>query len=157
MAKWCSLQRKATWIQFHTSLKGSMGSSPVGVKCTFNFQFPRVFVWCLPLQNVYFLVTPFLYIVQPYSFWSSSFCFSSISPNTTSTSLPSYILQMCPNKFNFLSLILRMMFLLLPILFLISSFVNSASGYKTLSNMCSIHPLTLSSLLTSILQMCPNN
>jgi len=32
-------------------------------------------------------------------------------------------LQMCPNKFNFLSLILCMIFLLLPIPFLISSFV----------------------------------
>src|SRR6218665_106798 len=52
------------------------------------------------------------------------FVFLLIVPNTTSfTSLLSSILQMCPNKFNFLSLILYKMFLLLPILFLISSFV----------------------------------
>ena len=49
------------------------------------------------------------------------FVFSSISPNTTYFT----ILQMCPNRFNFLSLILCMMimFLLLSILFLISSCV----------------------------------
>src|SRR6218665_1644845 len=60
-------------------------------------------------------------------FGLSLFVFPSISPNTTGsfTSLLSSILQMCPNKFNFLflSLILCMVFLLLPILFLISSFV----------------------------------
>src|SRR6218665_453939 len=100
-----------------------MGSSPVGVQCPFNYHFPCVSVLCLPFQNVYFLVTPFHYIVQPFSFWSSS-VFPSISPNTASfTSLLSYILQMYPNKFNFLSLTLCMMFFLLPILFLISSFV----------------------------------
>src|SRR6218665_1098619 len=84
-----------------------------------------------------------------HSFTSSSsslfslplFVFPSISPNTTSfTSLLSSILQMCPNKFNFLSLILCMMFLLLPILFLISSFVilqrhftNSQMRYDMIS------------------------
>src|SRR6218665_2828017 len=52
------------------------------------------------------------------------FVFPFIFPNTTSsTSLLSSILQMCLNKFNFLSLIICMMFLLLPIFFLISSFV----------------------------------
>src|SRR6218665_1590792 len=52
------------------------------------------------------------------------FVFPFISPNTTSfTSLLSSILQMCPNKFNFFSLILCKIFLLLPILFLISSFM----------------------------------
>src|SRR6218665_310193 len=39
--------------------------------------------------------------------------------------LLSSILQVCPNKFNFLSLILCMMFLLLSILFIIFSFVIS--------------------------------
>src|SRR6218665_1039337 len=53
-----------------------MGSSPVGVQCTFDYYFPCVSVLCLPFQNVYFLITPFLYIVQPFPFWSSSFCFS---------------------------------------------------------------------------------
>src|SRR6218665_2435944 len=62
-----------------------------------------------------------------HSFTSSShspfgrplFVFPFISPNTTSfTSLLSSILQMCPNKFNFLSLVLCKMFLSLPILFL---------------------------------------
>src|SRR6218665_2108206 len=101
-----------------------MGSSPVGVECTFNYIFPCVSVLCLPFQNVYFFITTFLYTIQPFCFWSSFFIFPSISPNTTSfTSLLSSILQMCPNKFNFLSLILCKMFLLLPILFLISSFV----------------------------------
>jgi len=57
-------------------------------------------------------------------FGLSLFVYPSISPNTTSfTSLLSSILQMCPNKLNFLSLILCTMFLLLPILFLISSFI----------------------------------
>src|SRR6218665_33831 len=40
-----------------------------------HLTFSRVSVLCLPFQNVYFLVTPFLYIVQPFLFWSSSFCF----------------------------------------------------------------------------------
>jgi len=31
----------------------------------------HVSVLCFPFQNVYFLVTPFPYIVQPFSFWSS--------------------------------------------------------------------------------------
>src|SRR6218665_1437118 len=45
-------------------------------QCTrFNNFFPCVSVLCLPFQNGYFLVTPFLYIAQPFSFWSSSFCF----------------------------------------------------------------------------------
>src|SRR6218665_3193869 len=57
-------------------------------------------------------------------FGRSLFVFPFISPNITSfTSLLSSILQMCPNKFNLLSWILCKMFLLLPILFLISSFV----------------------------------
>src|SRR6218665_2217517 len=52
------------------------------------------------------------------------FVFPFISPNTTSfPSLLSSILQMCPNKFNFLSLVRCKMFLLQPILFLISSFM----------------------------------
>ena len=52
------------------------------------------------------------------------FVFPFISPNTASfTSLLSSILQMCPNKFNFLSLVRCKMFLLQPILFLISSFM----------------------------------
>src|SRR6218665_1572567 len=45
----------------------------IGVQCTFNF-FSRISVLCLPFQNVYFLVTPFLYIVQSFTSWSSSFC-----------------------------------------------------------------------------------
>src|SRR6218665_2252438 len=57
-------------------------------------------------------------------FGRSLFVFPFISPNITSfTSLLFFILQMCPNKFNLLSWILCKMFLLLPILFLISSFV----------------------------------
>src|SRR6218665_259253 len=57
------------------SIHCSMGSSPVGVQCTLDYYFPHVSVLCLPFQNVYFLVTPFFYIVQPFPFWSSSFCF----------------------------------------------------------------------------------
>src|SRR6218665_295287 len=53
-----------------------MGSSPVGVQCTFKDHFPCVSVLCLPFQNVHFLVTPLLYIVQAFSFRSSAFCFS---------------------------------------------------------------------------------
>src|SRR6218665_3007281 len=107
-----------------SSIYCSMGSSPVGVQCTLDYYFPRVSVLCLPFQHEYFLVTPFLYIVQPFPFCCPLFVFPFISPNTTSfTSLLSSILQMCPNKFNFLSLILCKMFLLLPILFLISSFM----------------------------------
>src|SRR6218665_90325 len=95
-----------------------MGSSPVGVKCTFNYHFPCVYVLCLPFQNVYayFLGTPFLYSLhrQPFSFWSSSFCFSFHLPEQHSfTSQLSSFLQMCPNKFNFLSLILCMTLILL--------------------------------------------
>src|SRR6218665_3174239 len=56
-------------------IQRSMGSSPVFVQFTFNYHFLCISVLCLPFQNVYFLVTPFLYIVQPFSFWSSSFCF----------------------------------------------------------------------------------
>jgi len=52
-----------------------MGSSPVGVQCAVNLYFPRVSVLCVPFQNVYFLVTPLLYIVQPFSLWSYSFYF----------------------------------------------------------------------------------
>src|SRR6218665_1360579 len=139
-----------------------MGSSPVGVQCTFNYHFPCVSVLCLPFQNVYFLNQSIKYSFidkkdNPpdtnasgfyrrvgggkgelvgsslhHSFTSSShslfgfplFVFPSISPNTTSyISLLSSILHMCPNKLNFFSLILCMMFLFLPIPFLISSFV----------------------------------
>src|SRR6218665_2110999 len=101
-----------------------MGSLPVGVQCTLDYYFPRVSVLCLPLQHEYFLVTPFLHTVKPFPFDHPLFVFPFISPNTTSSTspLPS-ILQMCPNKFNFLSLILCKMFLLLSIPFLISSFM----------------------------------
>src|SRR6218665_269472 len=92
------------------SIHCSMGLSPVGVQCILDYYFPRVSVLCLPFQNVYFLITPFFYIFQPFAFWWYFFVFPFISPNTTSfTSLLSSILQMCPNKFNFLSLILCMM------------------------------------------------
>src|SRR6218665_2913829 len=71
-----------------------MGSSPFDVQCTLDYYFPRVSVLCLVFQNVYFLVTPLLYIVQPFPFWSPSFAFPVISPNTTSfTSLLSSIPQ----------------------------------------------------------------
>ena len=113
---------------------------PEPVKCVSRLSIHQLFQrfitrWCpmhtwllispcllyLLFQNVCFHFTPFLYIVQPFH---PLFVFPFISPNTTSfTSLLSSILQMCPNKFNFLSLILYMMFLLLNILFLIYSFV----------------------------------
>ena len=105
-----------------------MSSSPVIVQCTFNYHFPCVSVLCLPLQNVYCLITPFFYTLSIHHlFGLPLLIFPSISQNTTSfTSLLFSILQMCLNKFNFLSLILCKMFLLLPkvsILFLISSFL----------------------------------
>src|SRR6218665_2187070 len=69
-----------------------------------------------------------MYISSLYhSFFSSShsflglslFVFPSISPNTTFlTRLLSSILQMCPNKFNFLSVILCMMFFCCTFIFL---------------------------------------
>src|SRR6218665_2272405 len=85
---------------------------------------------CLPFQN-FFVCTSFLYIVQPFLFGRPRFVFPFISPNTNSfISLLSFVLQMCPNKFNFLSLILCMMFHLLPIIFLISnSFVIFLPSY----------------------------
>src|SRR6218665_2829871 len=78
----------------------------------------------IPFQHEYFLVTPFLYIVQPFPFWSSSFCFLFHLPehHLLYTSLLSSTLQICPNKFNFLSLFLCKMFLLLLILFLFLEF-----------------------------------
>src|SRR6218665_2808264 len=59
-------------VYVHPSIQSSMSSSSVGVQCTFNYHFPCVSVLCMPFQNVYFLVIPFLYIVQPFYFWSSS-------------------------------------------------------------------------------------
>src|SRR6218665_2392906 len=45
------------------------------IRALLDYYFPSVSVLCLPFQHVYFLVTPFLCIVQPFPFWSSSFCF----------------------------------------------------------------------------------
>src|SRR6218665_269166 len=54
-------------------------------RCAFNYYFPCIAVLCLPFPNVYYLVTPFLYIIQLVSFSSSSSCFPfNLSPNTTS-------------------------------------------------------------------------
>src|SRR6218665_2335344 len=70
--------------------------------------FPCVSVLRLPFQNVYFLITPFVYIVQPFSSWSFSFCFPFHLSEHQLLYLLSSILQMCPNMFNFLSLLLCM-------------------------------------------------
>src|SRR6218665_149118 len=63
------------YAYIHTSTQRSTGSTLVDVHCTFSYYFPCVSVLCLPFQIVYFLVTPFLHIVLPFPFWSSSFCF----------------------------------------------------------------------------------
>src|SRR6218665_3954662 len=97
------------------SIHCSMGSSPIGIQCTRTIIF-QASLSCAFLFSMY--ISPL-----HHSFTSSShsifglplFVFPFISPNTTSfTSLLSSILQMCPKKFNFLSLILCKMFLLLP-------------------------------------------
>src|SRR6218665_1610599 len=104
------------------------------------FKFPWVHhpsVYCAHLTIIFHATLSCAFLFRMYisslhhSFTSSShslfglprFVFSSISPNQSFTCLLSSILQMCPNKFNFLSLILCMMFHLLLILFLTSSFV----------------------------------
>src|SRR6218665_399601 len=58
----------------HPTSHGLM--SPVGVQCSSYLSF-SMRLWLEPSfsECIYFLVTPYLYVVQPFSFWSSSFCF----------------------------------------------------------------------------------
>src|SRR6218665_1237652 len=101
-----------------------MGSSSVGVQRTFNYLLPCVSACAFLLKMYISLLHHSLTSSSHSIFGLPLFVFPFISPNTTSfTSLLSSILYMCPNKFNFLSLILCMMFLLLPPLFLIYPFV----------------------------------
>src|SRR6218665_3214208 len=102
-----------------------MGSSPVGVQYTCDYHFPCVSRSCTFLVRMYISSSHHSFTSSSHSlFGLLLFVFPSISPNTTSfISLLSFMLQMSPNKFNFLCLILCMMFHWLSILFLISSFV----------------------------------
>src|SRR6218665_371366 len=98
-----------------------MGSSPVGVHPNAHLIiFFHASLSCAFLFGMYISSLHHLFRSSSHSLFDLPlFVFPSMSPNTTSfTSLLSSIIQMCPNKLNFLSFILCMMFLLLPTLFL---------------------------------------
>src|SRR6218665_98236 len=109
-----------------SSIHCSMGSSPVGVQCTLDYTIFHASLSCAFLFRMYISLLHHSFTSSSHSlFGVSLFVFPFISPNTTPfTSLLSSILQMCPNKFNFLSLILCMIFLCYPFfsLFLHSRF-----------------------------------
>src|SRR6218665_3241611 len=103
-----------------------MGSSPVGVYSTarltiiFHASLSCAFLYSMNISPLHHSFTPSSHSLFDRPLFVSPF----ISQKTTSFTSPLHsILQICPNKFNFLSLILCKMFLLLPILFLISSFM----------------------------------
>src|SRR6218665_818344 len=73
-----------------------MGSSPVGVQCTLDYYFPRVSVLCTPFQHVYFLVTPFLYIVQSFPSWSSSHSLFGSEHRHPNTQIRFSVENVCP-------------------------------------------------------------
>jgi len=100
-------------LHIHPSIAPWAQRPAIDVQCRPHHRSPRAVNLRLSVESENFLTTPLLDVIQPFSAWSSSSQFSFHHSNITSfTSLLSFILHMCPNKFNFLFMICCMMFCL---------------------------------------------